>query len=40
MREKALPKIERVPEIKWSCRKCGLMRSNRKTHIHGKEMID
>lgn len=28
---------EREPN-EWECKKCGLLRSNKRTHIHGKEM--
>jgi hypothetical protein len=31
-------KKKATPEITWVCEKCGLTRSNKHTHKHGKEI--
>jgi len=33
-------KPEKAPPLTWICKKCGLLRSNKKTHKHGEEMKD
>lgn len=36
--QKALKKMKEAPELVWVCPKCGLERSNKKTHRHGEPL--